>query len=303
MRTALFMLLGGCLSIPLAWPAEGFRECPVCPEMTPIVGGHFEMGSSEPEADSDEQPPHVVTVKRFAMGRHEVTVAQFRAFVEATAYRPEKPGCWASDAEDHWISEPRLGWFAPGFPQGEDFPVVCVSWDDAQSYVRWLSAKTGARYRLPSEAEWEYAAQAGHRRGRFWPDEKPAAQCVFANGADLSARDAHPAWEVVDCRDGYGQTSPVGHFRPNAWGLYDMLGNAWEWVEDCRSENYDGAPSDGRAWTDTGQCHQHGMRGGSWYYKPLRLRIQFRLTNDTRNRSFNVGFRVARDLAASPEPR
>src|SRR5262249_46599041 len=152
---------------------------------------------------------------------------------------------------------------------------VCVSFEDAQRYVQWLSRKTGKLYRLPTEAEWEYAARAGTTTARFWGDGRERA-CDFANVADFTGAETLN-WnkgnqdQVFQCRDGYANTAPVGSFRPNAFGLYDMLGNVFQWTEDCYHNSYDAAPSDGSAWT-TGECKYRVLRGGSWNVSPRSVR-------------------------------
>ncbi len=137
-------------------------------------------------------------------------------------------------------------------------------------YAEWLAEKTGKKYRLLSEAEWEYAARAGSDKARFW-GSSPDRACQFGNVGDYSAKKKHPDWEIHECDDGYAETAPVSSFKPNAFGLYDMLGNVWEWVEDCYNANYDGAPNDGRAWA-TGDCSRRVIRGGSWNNSPAIVR-------------------------------
>jgi formylglycine-generating enzyme required for sulfatase activity len=250
-------------------PGQIFRDCPDCAEMVVIPSGSFTMGSpaSEKERFDDEGPQHPVTVMAFALGKYDVTFAQWDACVAdggCNAYRPSDQG---------WGRGNR--------------PVINVSWDDARSYVAWLNRKAGIAtgsgsgpYRLPSEAEWEYAARAGTVTSRYWGD-------VIGRGN-------------ADC-DGCGsqwddkQTAPVGSFPSNAWGLYDMLGNVWQWTADCWNENYTGAPSDGSAWT-TGNCGWRVVRGGSWSLNPRYLRSAVRDGNDTGNRLNFAGFRLARTL-------
>ena len=175
--------------------------------------------------------------------------------------------------------------------------MVCVSWGDAQAYVRWLSKKTGEEYRLLSESEWEYAARGGTKTSRYW-GESGWGQCEYGNGADETARREYSDWTgTASCRDGYVWTAPVGSFKGNGYGLRDVMGNAWEWVEDCRHESYEGAPSDGSAWTSGGDCMLRVLRGGSGINGPegLRSALRFRFASD--DRSTAVGFRVARTLA------
>jgi formylglycine-generating enzyme len=187
----------------------------------------------------------------------------------------------------------------PGFEQSNQHPVVCVSDVDAQRYVQWLSRKTGKSYRLPTEAEWEYAARGGTTTARFWGDGRDQA-CDFANGRDFTGAEALN-WmkgnknEVFQCRDGYVFTAPVGSFRPNGFGLYDMLGNVGQWTEDCSQESYIGAPTDGSAVT-SGECKYRSVRGGSWSDVPWLVRSALRFKNAPGNRLNGFGFRVGRTI-------
>ena len=172
--------------------------------------------------------------------------------------------------------------------------MVCVSWDDAKAYVRWLSGKTRHEYRLLSEAEWEYVARAGTTTARYWGESK-SGQCRYANGADRQAKRRKPTRTTVYCDDVYYQTSPVGTYEANGFGLHDVLGNVWEWTEDCWNESYEGAPSDGSAW-ESGNCDRRVLRGGSWNSKPRILRSANRNWVATGSRNDSDGFRVARTL-------
>ena len=187
-------------------------------------------------------------------------------------------------------------WRNPGYAQEDPHPVACVSWEDAKAYVVWLSGRTGKAYRLLTEAEWEYAARAGTTTRRFWGDYGDES-CAYANGADQTTKAQVPGaanWLVANCNDRYAHTAPVGSYRANAFGLFDMLGNVWEWTEDCWNGNYGDAPSDGRAWA-TGDCSQRVVRGGSWSDIPMFLRSALRFRGSTAIRDSYVGFRVARD--------
>jgi formylglycine-generating enzyme required for sulfatase activity len=169
-----------------------------------------------------------------------------------------------------------------------------VSFEDAQKYVQWLSQKSGKIYRLPTEAEWEYAARAGTTTARFWGDGRDPA-CGFANVADLTAADAlnWSQGDAFQCRDGFVHTAPVGSFRPNAFGLYDMLGNVWQWTEDCFHQNYSGAPSNGSAWVSD-ECKFRVHRGGSW--SSLNVRSAERDSLPAGERNNLIGFRVVKPL-------
>ena len=275
-------------------PGETFRDCAECPEMVVIPAGSFTMGSpaSEEGREDDEGPRHRVTIPRaFALGKYEVTRAEFAAFVRDTGHKAR--GCWVFDGKE-WKDDDSKDWRDPNFSQSERDPVVCVNWDDAKKYLRWLSRKTGQDYRLPSESEWEYAARAGTTMERYW-GESPDRACDNANVADRTAKQRYSKWDVHDCRDGYVNTAPAGSFRANRFGLHDMLGNVWEWVEDCWNDSYSGAPSGGRAWT-TGECSRRVLRGGSWFDGPRDLRAAYRNGDTTGVRLDGSGFRVARTL-------
>jgi formylglycine-generating enzyme required for sulfatase activity len=172
-----------------------------------------------------------------------------------------------------------------------------VSWKDATDYAAWLGGKTGQTYRLASEAEWEYAARSGTDSFRYWGDDRANKEaCRYANAADEAGKRQFKAWApVFSCDDGFVYTAPVASFLPNSFGLYDMLGNASEWVEDCYHDSYKVAPSDGSAWT-TGDCSARVLRGGSWGDDPRGLRAAYRFRLGPDNRYYFAGFRVARAL-------
>ena len=308
---------------------EVFQDCEACPMMVVVPAGTFLMGSPDSETETSvggadgEKPQHAVTIGApFAIGFYEVAFAEWDACVRAGGCDGYLP------ADEGW----GRGWR----------PVINVSWHQAQGYVGWLSAETGERYRLPSEAEWEYAARAGTNTKRYWGDD-PTAQCRHANGYDLDAAtqlppSPNPNVGPVDCRDGHVHTAPLGTFRPNAFGLYDILGNVAEWTEDCwrsppRQDHatrlpfkaYDGAPDDGSAWTE-GPCDHRVKRGGSWGTISRSIRVAARALQDapapgdgpgaptgvigalnrlldgeqTFNlRSSDVGFRVVRDVGGA----
>ncbi len=273
------------------------EDCRQCPALLVIPAGSFTMGTAESEAgrEPDEGPQHPVTISTdFAMGATEVTRAQFAAFVAALDFEIE-PGCWYIDPQaQKWVNDPALSWRKPGFFQSDEHPVTCVSFADAQAYVRWLSTHTGQRYRLPSEAEWEYAARGGSTTSRFWGDS-PADSCRYANAVDETARETFPGWKFAPCADGYIYTSPVGSFQPNARGLFDMPGNLWEWVADCWTDNHRAAPQDGSARSD-GDCARRGIRGGAWDDEHEDLRSGNRLAVPAERRYNTIGMRVVREL-------
>jgi formylglycine-generating enzyme required for sulfatase activity len=260
--------------------------------MVRIPAGDFVMGSPMTEVGriEDEGPAHRVTIRSFEVSKYPITVAQFRMFVSETHYEAGH-ACFTDEAGSFSIAEGRT-WRNPGFVQGEDEPVVCVSWIDANAYTAWLSRKSGQTYRLLTEAEYEYANRAGSTAAHWWGDNAGTV-CAHANVADLEVKVFHPAWATVNCHDGFARTSPVGHFRPNGFGLFDTTGNVWSWTQDCYAPSYVGAPEDGSAFL-AGQCAQRVLRGGSWNRIPRFLRSAVRMSNLPTNRFSNTGFRVAR---------
>ena len=280
---------------PNACRSDPTRE----PEMVVIEGGHFWMGSLEGE--SDEKPVHEVAVKTFALGRCEVTVAEFAFFVEATGYvaTADNGDCRAlNEAGTTFADNMNASWRDPGYldlTQVGAMPVVCVSFDDTLAYTEWLTLQLGRSYRLPTEAEWEYAARGRTTTARFWEINQSASQCKFANGADQDAKTRFEQRSNVDCADGHVISAPVATYRPNPYGLYDMLGNVWEWTTDCWRGPYDDPIAiENRSQGD--DCLQRVVRGGSWFYGPDGLRSANR-SKDYPMRTYNsVGFRVARTL-------
>jgi formylglycine-generating enzyme required for sulfatase activity len=277
-----------------------FRDLADSPEVVVIPAGTFTMGSPENEADrlNNEGPLRDVTIaKPFAVGKHPVTRGEFAVFV-ADSGHDTSGGCHAYDGKE-WKVNPGKSWREPGFKQDDDHPVVCVNWNDAQAYVKWLSAKTGSSYRLLSEAEFEYAARGQTKPGTyplFWFGTNSSDQCAYANGADQAAKTAFPTWDwTVSCDDGYVHTAPIGSFRPNAFGLHDMAGNVYQWVDDCYADSYIGAPKDGSAKT-AGSCEHRVLRAGSWIFEPRDFRAALRMGANPDIRTGVAGFRVARTL-------
>ena len=267
----------------------GVREPVHADEMISIPAGSFDMGDLSGEGnDYYERPIHRVTLQAFRLGKYEVTVGQFRAFVEATAYRAVGPGssCRARHPDGNWDWISGNIWREPGFTVADDQPVVCVSWDDTQSFIDWLNERTGGNYRLPTEAEWEYAARAGTATKYSWGNDIGSNRSNCANQAlDSDYRDCGDFWEY---------TAPIGSFSANPWGLHDMHGNVMEWVQDCWNGDYGGAPTDGSAWM-SGYCHRRVVRGGSWSSLPGGLRSAYRFWSDRSNRHSKRGFRLAQD--------
>ena len=295
---------------PRALPRPGtvFQDCLDCPRMVVIPAGEFTMGSPASEAgrSGDEGPQRQVAIALFALGRSEVTVAEFRRFVEESGYKTEAErdtraqGCsgfiYADPAARNAEPQPVTSWRSPGLAQAQadPHPVLCVSWNDARAYAQWLSKKTGKRYRLPTESEWEYAARAGSITSRPWGDD-PVQACRFANVADQSRFQTWGFGQKHECTDGHYFTAPAGGYAPNRFGLYDMIGNVWEWTEDCWNASYAGAPSDGAAWL-SGDCAQRVCRGGSWSTVPRFARSATRHKNPADYRDNLTGFRLARTL-------
>lgn len=260
-----------------------------------IPAGRFKMGSPSNEKGryDDEGPVHEVAITGFALSKYDVTRGEFAAFVKETGYDAGN-SCYTFETGE-WVLHDGRSWRDPGFRQTERDPVVCVNWNDIHAYAGWLGRKTGHRYRLPTEAEWEYAARAGTTSARFW-GENPDQACAYANVADQTARDEiadAKTWEIHNCRDGYAYTSPVGSFKPNGFGLYDMLGDVWQWTEDCYHKNYKGAPTDGSAWM-TGTCELHACRGGAWLIEPENVRSASRVRDYPESRFTSLGFRLVR---------
>jgi formylglycine-generating enzyme required for sulfatase activity len=277
------------VTAPRAPPASRvgarFQDCPDCPEMVVIPAGAFLMGSPDSEEGrwDDEGPVHGVTIGRdFAVGRYEVTRGEFAAFARATGH--EESGCRIIE-DGEWVLDEARSWLSPGFDQTDREPAVCLNWDDAQDYVAWLRLITGKPYRLLSEAEWEYAARAGTTTARHWGEEigDDQANCEGCGG-------------LSDGRE----TTPVGSFAANGFGLYDMLGNVWEWVADCWHGDFANAPGNGIVWAG-GDCASRVLRGGSWSSSPRVLRAALRTEFGAENRDYSDGLRVALSLEGEPE--
>jgi sulfatase modifying factor 1 len=285
------------------------RDCPECPEIVVVPAGRFTMGAQPGEEETEEIYPEdvadpedpvrsatrveVLIPAPLAIGRFEVTRGEFALFVAETGH---DTGSKCAEFEKQIGGQhAERTWRDPGFAQDERHPVACVSWDDAQAYVGWLAGKTGKGYRLLSEAEWEYAARAGTTTRRPWGDDAQAG-CAHANIADAAARRVFGAHlRATECDDGHAYAAPVGTYRANAFGLHDMLGNAWEWTADCWNASHADAPADGSARTD-GKCIGRVVRGGSWLFYPGVTRSAYRTMWIHDNRDIDFGFRVARTL-------
>jgi formylglycine-generating enzyme required for sulfatase activity len=245
----------------------------------------------DPESVATESPLHKVRIiKAFKLAKHEVTIEEYTRYTHATKQLPTGD----------------LG-FGIGLDTAQkgQLPVTNVSWQDAVDYAAWLSAKTGKHYRLPTEAEWEYAARAGTITRRYWGDDPEHKQaCEFANvlGSDNSVQLKKSSyaitWDAHACDDAYVFSAPVGRFQANPWHLQDMLGNVWEWVADCYHDSYQNAPVDGSSWVDGADCASGRgvIRGGSWYDLPALLRSAYRYGNLRDSGDNFLGFRLAQDL-------
>jgi formylglycine-generating enzyme required for sulfatase activity/transglutaminase-like putative cysteine protease len=258
-------------SLPPA--GERFRDCTDCPEMVVIPPGQFAMGTGS----DTERPQHTVRLGApLGVGRYHVTRGQYESFVAATG-RPDGSGCHVS-VGGQWDLDAKKSWRDPGFEQSDSDPVVCVSWQDARAYAAWLSKKTGRYYRLLTEAEWEYAARAGTSTARWWGDDVSPA---LAN-----CKGCGTPWDDKG-------TAPAGSFPANPFDLSDMLGNAWQWVEDCWADNYSDAASDASIARASGDCSRRTLRGGSWSVTPWYLRASTRYWLAAEKQYSNAGFRVA----------
>jgi len=305
--TVALLIIGAALSGPEgAWaqpatgPANSFKDCADCPALVTIPPGEFVMGSPDDERGRNvaEGPQRRVTIARPpALGVTTITRDHYAAFAAATK-RPDPDHCFSQDAEEQWTDVPGRSWRNPGFAQTGSDPAVCVSWEDAMDYAAWLSEKTGKNYRLPSEAEWEFAARAGKTGPRIW-DGAPDAQCAYANGADLTAKAHFTHLNTPACSDGHTTTAPVASFRPNGFGLHDMAGNVWQWTGDCWNDTYKDARSDGGA-METGVCRLRAYRGGSWWSNPASLRPANRSWGTKGTRLSYLGFRIAREAEERP---
>jgi formylglycine-generating enzyme required for sulfatase activity len=291
-----------------------FRDCPDCPEMVSIPAGSYSMGSSDSDTIRDldavtgkypvfskraagaafatEHPQHSVSVSAFALGRYSVTKREFSVFVREANYAADGKCTTFIKEQDDFVDLAGSGWQNPGLAQTDDDPVVCVSWNDAQAYIKWLNGKISNKqsvekdqvlYRLPSEAEREFAARAGTSSAWWW------GNAIGDGNANCSA--CGTAWD-------YTRTAPVGSLKPNQFGLYQMAGNIFEWTEDCWNPNYQNAPPDGSAWNN-GDCSRRVARGGSWFSAPFATRSSGRTAFTTKERANYLGFRLARSIVRS----
>lgn len=288
--------------------SASYRDCTDCPRLVVVPAGEARIGSTPEELAaanvSDrmaprELPPRRVRFVAFALGVYPVTRGEFAAFVAATGHQPVA-GCTVPKPEaEGFAVDPALSWRSPGFVQDDSHPVVCVSHNDATAYASWLARTTGKPYRLASEAEWEYAARAGFDRDRWWEGDA-ASVCRFVNGSDHSRaavrRSVGGEDSVAPCDDGWVYTAKVDAFPLSPWGL-SMIGNVREWVADCWVETHDGAPLDASP-RQAQPCDYRALKGSSFDYPAAHLRAPTRYRYPQETRYPNIGFRIARDLAA-----
>jgi len=281
---------------------SGIKDCAECPELVVVPAGGFTMGSSaqeqalanaagaSAEVTARESPQHYVRVPSFAAGRYAVTKGEFAAFVRSSGYRTEAE---QGDGCNMWTGKEGkkdavYNWRNVAFAQGDDHPVVCVSWNDAQAYIQWLNRISGKSYRLLSEAEREYAARGGTQTAFWWGDSITTSQANYNGNGSYNGS---PKGQYRQA------TVPVNSFSANPFGLYNVHGNVWEWTQDCWHENYDGAPTDGSAWTTGCSGNYRVRRGGSLIAGPAILRSAGQNWNFPGSRYSNGGFRVARTLS------
>lgn len=269
---------------------SGENDADVNMSFVNIKGGCYEMGDSFGVGDKDEKPLHEVCVNDFALATQDVTIGDFRKFIAATNFKTDaekSDGCvvWTGQK---WKNEVSKNWRNPGFTQNSRHPVVCISWNDATAFADWLSKKSGKRYRLPSEAEWEYAARSGGMNYKYaWGNGTPSG-----NIADESAKKQFPGWTIWNgYDDNFIYTSPVGSFKPNELGLFDMTGNVWQWQGDWYGNNYyRDSPRNNPKGPPKGKLRV--LRGGSWSTEPLLTRVANRNRNLPEESHNNYGFRL-----------
>ncbi len=312
---ALFaaLLLSSLVPAPAAAAAPAsrpFRDCPSCPELVRVAPGRFLMGSTEaegaasklrPERAAAERPQHEVTIAApFAIGRFEVTVGQFAAFAKDSGR--DYATCFVLSG-GAWKPDPKASWQAPGHDVTPAQPATCLSADDFDAYLAWLSAKTGHRYRFPTEAEWEYVARTGLTYVTVWTPDAPAA-CRQLNAGDASFSAVRgPTWPTFACNDGFAATAPVGRFPADRLGVHDLFGNVAEFVADCFTPSHAGAPVDGSARTDAAGCAIRVVKGASWAAEPGSLRPAVRQGIPRNLRGDGHGLRVVRELEPEVKPK
>jgi formylglycine-generating enzyme required for sulfatase activity len=307
MRRALLLCLALLEGCSLAGPAASLRDCADCPEMVTVPAGIAILGASADDRQrrSDELPERRFTIREpFAVSRHEITRDQYEAFVRATGRRVEgncltdrrQRGIWVYDAETTFRD--------PGFAQTGAQPVACVNWDEAKAYVDWLNTQTRGGYRLLTEVEWEYVARGGAANAVYPWGNDAAKGCPFANGFDQTAlatyqpvdTSAYKIYDPLACVDGWLNTAPVGSLEPNAFGVFDMIGNVSEWIEDCHAPSHEAVGEDGAVPAVDGACAKRIAKGGSWGTLGSNLRTAERFPYAPAHRDDSIGIRVAKTL-------
>jgi formylglycine-generating enzyme required for sulfatase activity len=281
--------------------AAADKVLPIEPPMVTIKAGEFMMGSAR---RAESQPVHAVAIKSFRMGKYEVTAAEFQRFVEATRYKAPRM-CTQMASKSWFVAVPGEYPVATTLQSISKFePATCIGWTGADAYVKWLAKETGKKYRLPTEAEWEYAHRAGSTQRYFFGNDETQA-CRYANLADRSAQaavrrdfalESKDHVGVIPCDDKAEYASIVGMYEPNDFGLYDTLGNIAEFLQDCEHDDYNGAPRDGSAWV-SGACKERGLRGGAWHWRGFHATLRGSMEPDFIGSV--EGFRIAEDLGAA----
>ncbi len=254
----------------------------------PILGGPVTLGDRDGQAD--ERPLVEVHVDSFYLQQAEVTRALFQAFVRSNpAFRSAE--CWVYQGA--WVKSETASWLDPGYRQESNHPVVCISWQDVQLFIKWINTTTGYKFRLPTEAEWEYAARAGSQDRYHWGSD-PSGLCKYANASDAQTLKRFPSFKSNKCDDGYLETAPIKQYLPNLYGIYDIYGNVWEWVQDCWNDHYRDMPKTGKARLH-GDCQRRVFRGGGWGDNPNFARSGLRNRGNHYRGKDDVGFRLAHD--------
>ncbi len=308
MKTLLGLILVlGAVNAVAQTPGDVIQDCEDCPRVVVIPTGTFTMGTLvgayEVNEESGEGPPIRITISNaYAIGETEVTIGQFKAFVKATGYNA---GAGCDVIKDGGFEDPKATWRNPVQPKRakDNHPVSCIDFAASVAYADWLSELTGHRYRLPSEAEWEYAARAGSTAPRPWGANNSfegvsiSLTCEHANAYDGESQKEYTfAWPYARCNDGYADVAPVASFAKSDYGLYDTMGNLWERVQDCYTASYWGRPRDENAWEWIGGCERRVVRGGGWYSRPTNVRPARRASGSVDGRGNDLGFRVVREL-------
>ncbi|MDX2141803.1 MAG: SUMF1/EgtB/PvdO family nonheme iron enzyme [Rhodospirillaceae bacterium] len=292
----------GVLAQTAPAPGRVIQDCPTCPPLVVVPAGKFIMGTPKSQVannETGEAPPVPMEIpKAFLLGRTEVTRAEFEVYASETKFEPKVLCRVYSKTKGRYDDDPNRSWKRPGVPERPqpNHPISCVDWHESKAYIAWLAKKTGKPYRLPTEAEWEYAARAGSQALYPWGPESGQA-CKYANVYDITTLRQIPlAWPHAMCMDGFVDIAPVGSLKPNAFGLYDMIGNVWEWAEDCATKSHVGRPKDGSAWVWQGGCKRVIQRGGGWFTSIERARPGYHGDATAKDHFDFGGFRVARDL-------